>query len=47
MNGTAGLQISLMLAGVTNKDLVLAPNLTFVATLNAISYTGARPILLI
>ena len=45
MNGTAGLQISLMLAGVTNKDLVLAPNLTFVATLNAISYTGARPIL--
>ncbi len=45
MNGTAGLQISLLLAGVTNKDIVIAPNLTFVATLNSISYTGAQIIL--
>jgi len=42
MNGTAGLQVSLNLAGVTNQDIVLAPNLTFVATLNAISYSGAE-----
>ena len=42
MNGTAGLQISLILSGVKNNDIVLAPNLTFVATLNAISYTGAQ-----
>jgi len=42
MNGTAGLQVSLNLAGVTNNDIVIAPNLTFVASLNAITYTGAE-----
>ena len=42
MNGTAGLQVSLVLAGVSPNDIVIAPNLTFVATLNAISYTGAE-----
>ena len=46
MNGTAGLQVSLILAGVTNNDIVIAPNLTFVATLNAISYTSAQTILI-
>ena len=46
MNGTAGLQISLQLAGVSNEDIVIAPNLTFVATLNAITYTGAQIILM-
>jgi len=42
MNGTAGLQVSLNLAGVSSYDIVIAPNLTFVATLNAISYSGAE-----
>ena len=42
MNGTAGLQVSLNLAGVSSNDIVIAPNLTFVATLNAISYSGAE-----
>jgi len=42
MNGTAGLQVSLNLAEVSSSDIVLAPNLTFVATLNANSYTGAE-----
>ena len=42
MNGTAGLQVSLNLAGVTSSDIVIAPNLTFVATLNSIKYTGAK-----
>ena len=42
MNGTAALQVSLNLAGVTRDDIVVAPNLTFVATLNAIAYTGAE-----
>ena len=42
MNGTAGLQVSLNLAGVSRNDIVIAPNLTFVATLNAISYSGAE-----
>lgn len=45
MNGTVGLQISLILSGVNKDDIVIAPNLTFVATINAISYTGATPIL--
>ena len=35
------LQVSLNLAGVSSNDIVIAPNLTFVATLNAISYSGA------
>lgn len=45
MNGTVGLQVSLNLAGVSQNDIVIAPNLTFVATLNAISYTGADIVL--
>ena len=46
INGTAGIQVSLNLAGVSKDDIVIAPNLTFVATLNAISYTSAQPILI-
>ena len=46
VNGTAGLQVSLNLAGVTNNDIVIVPNLTFVASLNAISYTGAQSVLI-
>ena len=46
MNGTAGLQVSLNLAGVSSNDIVIAPNLTFVATLNAISYSGAEIVLI-
>jgi len=42
INGTAGLQVSLNLSGVSSNDIVLAPNLTFVATLNAIKYSGAE-----
>ena len=42
MNGTAGLQVSLNLAGVSSNDIVIAPNITFVATLNAITYSGAE-----
>jgi len=42
MNGTAGLQVSLNLAGISSNDIVIAPNLTFVATLNAISYSCAE-----
>lgn len=45
MNGTVGLQISLKLSGVKIGDLVIAPNLTFVATLNAISHVNAEAIL--
>ena len=43
VNGTAALHISLLLAGVERNDEVLLPALTFVATANAVSYTGAIP----
>jgi perosamine synthetase len=46
MNGTAGLHISLLLSGVTNTDHVIVPNITFIASLNSIKYTGAFPILI-
>lgn len=45
-NGTSALQIALLLAGVNPGDEVLTQNLTFVATANAILYTGAKPIFL-
>jgi perosamine synthetase len=46
MNGTTGLQVSLLLAGVQENDYVIVPNLTFIASLNSIKYTGATPILI-
>lgn len=42
-SGTAALHISLHLAGVKPGDLVLAPSLTFIASINAIHYVGAEP----
>jgi perosamine synthetase len=45
MNGTVGLQTALNLLGINSYDLVITTNLTFVATLNSISYTGAKCIL--
>jgi perosamine synthetase len=45
-NGTSAIQISLLLAGVKRDDLVIAPNITFVASVNAIKYIGANPILI-
>lgn len=46
MNGTAALHIALQLAGVQRNDEVLTQALTFIATANAISYTGAHPVFL-
>lgn len=45
VNGTAALHIALILAGVRPTDLVIVPNVTFVASVNAIKYCGANPIL--
>jgi perosamine synthetase len=45
-NGTAALHISLMMAGVKRNDLVILPNITFVAPANVIKYVGADPILI-
>jgi len=44
MNGTSALHIALQLAGVQNGDEVITQALTFIATANAISYTGAEPV---
>ena len=44
VNGTAALHIALLLSGVKENDEVITQPLTFVATANAISYTGAKPI---
>ena len=44
MNGTAALHISLMLAGVKPNEEVLTQPLTFIATANAIAYTGAKSV---
>jgi perosamine synthetase len=45
-NGTSALHIALMLAGVKPNDYVIAPNVTFIASINSIKYTGADPILI-
>ncbi len=46
VNGTAALHIALLLAGVQRGDEVVSQALTFVATCNAVSYLGARPVFL-
>jgi len=45
MNGTAGLHIAQVLLNIGSGHHVIAPNITFIATLNAINYSGAEPIL--
>lgn len=45
-SGTTALHISLMLAGVKQNDYVIAPNITFIASINSIKYTGADPVLI-
>ena len=44
MNGTAALHVALKLSGAKAGDEVITQPLTFVATANAISYTGALPV---
>ena len=44
VNGTAALHISLILANVKKDDEVITQPLTFIATCNAISYIGAKPV---
>lgn len=44
VNGTSALHISLLLANVNSNDEVITQALTFIATCNAISYIGAKPI---
>ena len=43
VNGTAALQVALLLAQVERDEEVLIPALTFVATANSVAYCGAVP----
>lgn len=44
VSGTNALHMALLLAGVERGDEVLTQALTFIATCNALSYIGARPV---
>jgi dTDP-4-amino-4,6-dideoxygalactose transaminase len=43
-NGTAALHLACLAVGIGAGDEVVVPSLTFVATVNAIAYTGATPV---
>jgi perosamine synthetase len=45
-SGTTALHICLILMDVKQDDLIIAPNITFIATINSIKYTGANPVLI-
>lgn len=44
VNGTASIHLALKIAGVQSGHEVIAPTLTFIAPINAISYLGAEPV---
>jgi len=43
-NGTTALHLALATLGIGKGDDVIVPTLTFIATANAVTYTGAKPI---
>ena len=43
-NGTTALHLALLAAGIKPGDEVIVPTLTYIATANAVSYCGARPV---
>jgi perosamine synthetase len=44
-NGTTGLHLALAALGITAGDEVIVADLTFVASANAVAYTGATPVM--
>ena len=44
-NGTAALHLALLALGVSEGDEVVVPDLTFAATINAVIYCGATPVI--
>src|ERR1700739_3063522 len=44
-NGTSAIYLSLMALGVGHGDEVIVPDMTFIATANAVTMTGATPVL--
>ncbi len=45
-SGTTALHICLVMMDVKAADLIIVPNITFIATINAVKYTGADPVLI-
>ncbi len=43
-NGTVALHLALLALGIKKSDEVIVPDMTFVATANAVSYVGAKPV---
>ena len=43
-SGTAALHLALLALEIGEGDEVIVPSLTFIATANAVTYTGARPV---
>ncbi len=43
-NGTAALHLALAAYGIKEGDEVIVPSLTFIATANAVTFTGAKPV---
>ena len=43
-NGTVALHLALLALGISEKDEVIVPSFTYIATANAITYVGAKPI---
>ena len=45
VNGTAALHLAIQAAGIKRNDEVLVPSITYVASLQAITATGAKPVI--
>ncbi|HPN32010.1 MAG TPA: DegT/DnrJ/EryC1/StrS family aminotransferase [bacterium] len=45
-NGTVALHLLLKTLDINKNDEVIIPDLTFIATANAVSYTGAKPVMI-
>lgn len=44
VNGTAALHVALLALGIGPGDEVIVPDLTYIASANAVTYCGARPV---
>lgn len=44
-NGTVALHLALLALGIGSGDEVIVPSLTYIASVNVITYTGAKPIM--
>lgn len=43
-NGTSGLHLAMHMLGIDQGDIVIVPNITFIASANAVAYTKATPV---